>query len=64
MVPITRLHADQHGHARFEDVEIPLAPDDPPPDAMSVSEPWPASAVLFGRGVAGGSWMGDSTIDR
>jgi hypothetical protein len=55
MVPVTRLFADQDGHARFEDVEIPLAPDDPPPDAMSISQPWQASAVLFGRGPAGGS---------
>ena len=41
MVPITRLYADADGHARFEDIEIPLVPEDPPPDAMSVSQPWP-----------------------
>jgi hypothetical protein len=65
MVPITRLFADDGGHARFEDIEIPLAPADPPPDAMSVSQPppdamsvsqpWQAAAVLFGHGPAGGS---------
>ena len=55
MLPVTRLYADEHGHARFEDVEICLAPDDPPPDVMSVSEAWQASGVLFGRGAAGGS---------
>lgn len=55
MVAVTRLFADQQGHARFEDIEIPLAPRDPPPDVMGVSQPWPASAVLFGRGPAGGS---------
>ena len=55
MVAVTRLFADEHGHARFEDIEISLTPGDPPPDAMSVSQPWPASAVLFGRGPAGGS---------
>jgi hypothetical protein len=55
MVPLTRLYADEQGRARFADVEIPLVPDDPPPDVMSVSEAWPASAVLFGRGPAGGS---------
>jgi hypothetical protein len=55
MVQITRLFADRHGRARFEAIEISLAPDHPPPDAMSVSQPWQASAVLFGRGPAGGS---------
>jgi hypothetical protein len=55
MVPITRLFTDDDGHARFEDIELPLTPDDPPPDAMSVSRPWPAAAVLFGHGPAGGS---------
>jgi quercetin dioxygenase-like cupin family protein len=55
MLPITRLYADEHGLARFQDIEISFAPDDPPPDVMSVSEPWQASAVLFGRGPAGGS---------
>ena len=55
MVPITRLYADDDGYARFEDIEIPLVPDDPPPDAMSVSPPWPAAAVLLGHGPAGGS---------
>ena len=51
MVPVTRLYADRDGHARFEDTEIALAPDDPPPDQMSMSQPWQASAVLFGRGL-------------
>lgn len=55
MVPVTRLHSDHDGHARFEDIEIALAPEDPPPDVMSISAPWQASAVLFGRGPAGGS---------
>ena len=55
MLPITRLYTDQHGHARFEDVEISFAPDNPPPDVMSVSQALPASAVLFGRGPTGGS---------
>jgi hypothetical protein len=55
MVAVTRLFADENGHARFEDIEISVTPDDPPPDAMSVSQPWSASAVLFGRGPAGGS---------
>ena len=31
MVPITRLFADEQGHARFEDIELPLTPGDPPP---------------------------------
>jgi hypothetical protein len=55
MVLITRLFADEHGQARFEDTEISLTPENPPSGAMGVSEPWPASAVLFGRGPAGGS---------
>ena len=55
MVPITRLFADEQGHARFEDIELPLTPGDPTPDALSVSPPWQAAAVLFGRGPAGGS---------
>jgi hypothetical protein len=54
MQPITRIYADDQGRARFEDVEIALRPDDPPPDDLSVSEPWQASAVLIGRGAAGG----------
>jgi hypothetical protein len=54
MLRVTRLYADQHGHARFEDVEIALSPEDPPPDALSVSAAWQASGVLFGRGTAGG----------
>jgi hypothetical protein len=52
---ITRLFADEHGRARFEDVEIPLAPEDPSPDQFSVSAPWAASAALLGGGPAGGS---------
>ena len=48
MVPITRLYADADGHARFEDIEIPVFPEDPPPDMMGVSEPWQAVAVLLG----------------
>jgi quercetin dioxygenase-like cupin family protein len=55
MVPITRLYADDDGHARFEDIEIALFPEDPPPDMMGVSEPWQAVAVLLGHGPAGGS---------
>jgi quercetin dioxygenase-like cupin family protein len=55
MRPITRLYTDHHGHSRFEDVEIDFVPDNPPPNVMSVSQPWQASAVLFGRGPAGGS---------
>ena len=39
MVPITRLYADDDGHARFEDIELPLIPEDPPPDMMGVSGP-------------------------
>ncbi|MEV0716882.1 hypothetical protein [Asanoa sp. NPDC050611] len=54
MVSIVRLYADQQGHARFEDVEIALSPDDAPPDAMTVSAPFAASAALFGRAPAGG----------
>jgi hypothetical protein len=54
MVLITRLFADEQGRARFEDTEISFTPENPPPDAMSVSPPWPASAVLFGHGPAGG----------
>jgi hypothetical protein len=54
-MPITRLYTDRNGQARFEDVEISFVPDAPPPDVMSVSHAWPASAVLFGRGPAGGS---------
>src|SRR2546429_8693199 len=55
MVPITRLFTDHDGHARFEDIEIPVFPEDPPPDMLGVSEPWQAVAVLFGHGPAGGS---------
>jgi quercetin dioxygenase-like cupin family protein len=51
---ITRLYADENGAARFQDVEITFTPDDPPPDATSVSEPQPASAVLFARASGGG----------
>jgi len=54
MVPITRLYADDDGHARFEDIEIPIFPEDPPPDMLGVSEPWQAVAVLLAR-PAGGS---------
>lgn len=48
MVPITRLYADADGHARFEDIEIPVFPEDPPPDMMGVSEPWPGALVRAG----------------
>jgi hypothetical protein len=54
MHQITRLFTDEHGQARFEDVQIPLAPDNPAPDQLSVSAPWPASAALLGRGPSGG----------
>ena len=54
MVRLTRLYADEHGHARFEDVEVALAPGDPPPDTTSTSEPLPASAVQFARARAAG----------
>jgi quercetin dioxygenase-like cupin family protein len=55
MASFTRLYTDHSGYARFEDVEMSLAPSNPPPNVMSVSEPWSASGVLFGRGPAGGS---------
>jgi hypothetical protein len=51
---ITRLYVDEHGHARFEDIEVALTPADPPPDSTSTSEPFPASAVLFAGARAGG----------
>jgi quercetin dioxygenase-like cupin family protein len=51
----TRLFSDERGIARFEDVEIPLHPDDPPPHVLRMSEPIPAAAVLFGEAPAGGS---------
>ena len=51
----TRLFTDEQGMARFGDVEVPLEPEDPPSDALSVSAPIPATAVLFGRAPAGGS---------
>ncbi len=54
MLRITRLYADEDGNARFQDVEVAFTPDDPPPDATSVSPPLPASAVLFARASAGG----------
>jgi hypothetical protein len=31
MLPITRLYADEHGQARFADIEVSLAPDDRDP---------------------------------
>jgi quercetin dioxygenase-like cupin family protein len=55
MVRYTRLFSDAQGMARFQDVEVTLDPDDPAPDELSVSEPMPATAVLFGRAPAGGS---------
>jgi quercetin dioxygenase-like cupin family protein len=55
MLQYTRLFSDEQGVARFEDVEVRLHPDDPRPDALSLSEPIPATAVLFGRAPAGGS---------
>jgi hypothetical protein len=64
MVRVTRLFADEQGHAQFEDIEIPLTPADPPPDGMSVSEPWPAAAVLFGQGPAGGGHPGQPEGSR
>jgi hypothetical protein len=51
----TRLFTDEEGEARFDDVEVPLHPEDPPPDVLSLSDPIPATAVLFGRAPAGGS---------
>jgi hypothetical protein len=39
MAPITRLYADADGRARFEDVEIPVFPEDPPTDMMGVLDP-------------------------
>jgi hypothetical protein len=55
MLRYTRLFTDEQGMARFDDVEVPLHPDNPPPGVLSVSEPIPATAVLFGRAPAGGS---------
>ena|ERR1700754_2809127 len=49
MVAVTRIFADEQGHARFEDVQISFSPTDPPPGAMSVSQPYAASGVLFAR---------------
>jgi len=51
----TRLFTDQHGMARFEEVEVALAPKNPAPDELSVSEPMRATAVVFGRVPARGS---------
>ena len=34
MVPITRLYADDDGHARFEDIEMPLVPAGPSNQAL------------------------------
>jgi quercetin dioxygenase-like cupin family protein len=55
MVRYTRLFSDEQGTARFEDVDVALDPDDPAPHELSVSEPMPATAVLFGRAPPGGS---------
>jgi hypothetical protein len=55
MLRYTRLFTDEQGMARFDDVDVLLHPDNPSPDTLSVSEPMPASAVLFGRAPAGGS---------
>ena len=51
----TRLYADDDGLARFEDIDLPLTPEVPLPDDLSVSQPLPAAAVLFALAPAGGS---------
>jgi hypothetical protein len=55
MFAYTRLFTDPQGMARFEEVEVALEPHDPAPGELSMSEPMPATAVLFGRAPAGGS---------
>ncbi|QEO14921.1 hypothetical protein FLP10_11215 [Agromyces intestinalis] len=45
----TRLFTDDTGRARFEDVELTMLPDPPPPDGTATSMPIAASAVLFAR---------------
>jgi hypothetical protein len=51
----TRLFTDEAGMSRFEDVKVRLDPADPAPDQLGLSEPIPATAVLFGRAPADGS---------
>jgi hypothetical protein len=55
MVHYTRLSTDEQGRSRFEEIDVSFHPGDPGPDELAVSEPMPASAVLFGRAPGGGS---------
>jgi quercetin dioxygenase-like cupin family protein len=55
MLRYTRLFTGKDGTSQFEDVEVPLTPDEPAPHELSVSQPISASAVLFGRAPAQGS---------
>jgi hypothetical protein len=48
MVRCTRLYTNVEDASRFEDLELPLAPEVPRPDDLSASVPVSASAVLFG----------------
>src|SRR3982750_1478771 len=54
-VRCARLYTDAEGASRFEDLELPLTPEAARLDDLSVSAPFPASAVLFGTAPAGGS---------
>jgi quercetin dioxygenase-like cupin family protein len=45
MLCYTRLFTGEDGTSRFEDVEVPLSPA--PPHEVCVSQPIPASEVLF-----------------
>jgi hypothetical protein len=50
-----RLYSDEHGRARFEDLDFAFAPNDfaPPAPPVNVSEPVEASAFMMLRSPAG-----------
>lgn len=54
MLNCTRIHTDDQGAARFEDTRIPMVPEEPGPDTLSVSEVFGASGLIFARAVPGG----------
>jgi hypothetical protein len=54
MIRYTRLFTDADGTSRFEDVDVPITPEEPVPHELSVSAPMAASAVLFAAAAANG----------
>lgn len=48
MLRYTLLFTGEDGTSQFEDVEVPLSPEEPAPHELRVSRPIPASAVLLG----------------